>query len=128
MGLQHFLNFIGKDTKLKELERTGCENFYYHRHKSSNGNVKQATVQIEQSTINACIKWLNKSGETHIDSFDFKKLPRIDKGNEAIRRETLTNNTKTRCNCTVLCCALMSLTLRLTGIVRRKSNAFSLTS
>lgn len=88
--LQHFLNFIGKDTKLKELECTDCENFYYHRHKSSNGNVKQATVQNEQSTINACIKWLKKSGETHIDSFDFKKLPRLDKGNEAIRRATLT--------------------------------------
>ena len=89
--LQHFLSFIGKDTKLKELERTDCENYFYHRHKSSNRNVKQITVQNEQSTINACIKWLNKNGETHIDSFDFKKLPRLDKGNEAIRRATLTN-------------------------------------
>ena len=32
--LQHFLSFIGKDTKLKELERTDCENYFYHRHKS----------------------------------------------------------------------------------------------
>ncbi len=24
--LQHFLSYIGKDTKLKELERTDCEN------------------------------------------------------------------------------------------------------
>jgi integrase len=90
--LQHFLGFIGKDTKLKELERTDCESYYYHRHKSSNGNVKQVTVQNEQSTINACIKWLNKNGETHIDGFEFKKLPRLDRGNEAIRRATLTNN------------------------------------
>ena len=30
--------------------------------------------------------------ETHIDSFEFKKLPRLDKGNEAIRRATLTND------------------------------------
>jgi integrase len=49
-------------------------------------------VQNEQSTINACIKWLNKNGETHIDGFEFKKLPRLDRGNEAIRRATLTNN------------------------------------
>lgn len=90
--LQHFLNFIGKDTKLKELDRTDCENYYYHRHKTSNGNVKQVTVQNEQSTINACIKWLRKNGETHTDGFDFKKLPRLDKGNEAIRRATLTND------------------------------------
>ena len=48
-------------------------------------------MQHEQSTINACVRWLNKKGETHIESFDFKKLPRIDRGNEAIRRATLTN-------------------------------------
>ncbi|BBP43041.1 tyrosine-type recombinase/integrase [Thiosulfativibrio zosterae] len=92
--LQHFLSYIGKDTKLKELERSDCENYYYHRHKSSNTNtkVKQVTVQNEQSTINAMLKWLHKNGETHIDSFDFKKLPRLDKGNEAIRRATLTND------------------------------------
>ena len=58
----------------------------------TNGNVKQVIVQNEQSTINALMKWLHKSGETHIDSFDFKKLPRLDKGNEAIRRATLTND------------------------------------
>ena len=90
--LQHFLSFIGKDTKLKELERTDCENYFYHRHKSTNTKVKQVTVQNEQSTINALMKWLNKNGETHIDGFDFKKLPRLDKGNEAIRRATLTND------------------------------------
>ena len=33
-----------------------------------------------------------KNGETQIDGFDFKKLPRLDKGNEAIRRATLTND------------------------------------
>ena len=90
--LQHFLSFISKDTKLKELERTDCESYYYHRHKATNGNVKQVTVQNEQSTINALMKWLHKNGETHIDSFDFKKLPRLDRGNDAIRRATLTNS------------------------------------
>jgi site-specific recombinase XerD len=90
--LQHFLSYIGKDTKLKELETTDCENYYYYRHKATNGNVKQSTVQNEQSTINALIKWLKKNGETHLDSFDFKKLPRLDKGNEAVRRATLTND------------------------------------
>ena len=90
--LQHWLGFTGKDTKLKELERTDCENYFYHRQKSTNTKVKQVTVQNEQSTINACINWLNKNGETHIDGFDLKKLPRLDKGNEAIRRATLTND------------------------------------
>ena len=88
--LQHWLSFIGKDTKLKELERTDCENYFYHCQKSTNSKVKQVTVQNEQSTINARIKWLNKNGETHIDGFNFKRLPRLDKGNDAIRRATLT--------------------------------------
>ena len=44
--LQHLLSFIGKDTKLKELERTDCENYYYHRHKATNTKVKQVTVQV----------------------------------------------------------------------------------
>lgn len=90
--LQHFLIYIGKDTKLKELERTDCENYYYHRHKATKSKVKQVTVQNEQSTINALIKWLHKNGETYIDGFDFKKLPRLDKGNDAIRRATLSND------------------------------------
>lgn len=89
--LQHFLNYIGKDTKLKELDTTDCENYYFYRHKNTKGNVKQITVQHEQSTINAMMKWLNKNGETNIDSFEFKKLPRLDRGNDAIRRATLTN-------------------------------------
>jgi hypothetical protein len=38
------------------------------------------------------MKWLHKNGETYTDSFEFKKLPRFDKGNEAIRRAGLTNN------------------------------------
>ena len=52
--LQHWLSFIGKDTKLKELERTDCENYFYHRQKSTNLNSlfsKQAnplrTTQLE---------------------------------------------------------------------------------
>ena len=39
-----------------------------------------------------CIKWLFKNGETHIDSFEFKKLPKVDRNNEAIRRATFTND------------------------------------
>ena len=50
-----------------ELERTDCENYFYHRHKSTNTKVKQVTVQNEQSTINALMKWRQKNGETHIE-------------------------------------------------------------
>jgi integrase len=83
--LQHWLNFIKKDAKLKELQRTDCEDYYFERTKS---RAKQATILNEQSTINACIRYLFKNNETYIDGFDFKKLPRLDSNNEEIRRAT----------------------------------------
>ena len=88
---QHWLDFIGRDTKLKELERTDCEDYFHYRSKSTDGKVKQVTVQNEQSSINACMKWLHKTGETHIESFEFKRLPKVDRNNEAIRRATFTS-------------------------------------
>ena len=51
--LKHFLSYIGKDTKLKELERTYCESYTYHRHRATNGNVKQVIFQNEKNIINA---------------------------------------------------------------------------
>lgn len=87
--LQHWLDFIKKDTKLKELQRTDCEDYYFERSKN---RAKQATILNEQSTINACMRYLFKNNETYIDGFDFKKLPRIDTNNEEIRRATFTND------------------------------------
>lgn len=86
--LEHWLNFIGRDTKLKEIERTDCEDYFYYRTQQSRGNAKQITIQNEQSSINACIKFLFRNHLCHIDKFDFKKLPRLDRNNEAIRRST----------------------------------------
>ena len=87
--LQHWLDFIKKDTKLKELQRTDCEDYYFERSKN---RAKQATILNEQSTINACMRYLFKNNETYIDGFDFKKLPRLDTNNEEIRRATFTND------------------------------------
>jgi len=89
--LQHWLDFIGRDAKLKELERTDCESYYFSR-TQEDANIKPVTVQNEQSTINACVKFLFRNGETLIDSFDFSRLPKFDSNNEAIRRATFTND------------------------------------
>lgn len=87
---QHWLSFIGKDTKLKELERTDCEDYFHERVKASNRlPVKQVTIQNEQSSINAMMKWLFRNNETYIDAFDFRRLPRVDHRNEELRRSTL---------------------------------------
>lgn len=91
--LEHWLDYIKRDTKLKELRRTDCENYFLERTKGKkNLQVSPTTVANEQATINALMKWLHKRGETYIDGFDFKKLPRVDTGDEANRRNTFTDD------------------------------------
>ena len=91
--LEHWLDFIGRDTKLKELERTDCENYFLERTKTKKKiSVGQSTVANEQSSINALMSWLFKNKEAYIDSFDFKKLKAIDKGDVANRRAIFTDN------------------------------------
>lgn len=90
--LEHWLDFIGRDVKLKELERTDCENYFLERTKGKKKlQVSSTTIANEQATINAMMKWLFKRNETYIDGFDFKKLPKKDKGEEANRRNTFTD-------------------------------------
>ena len=87
--LKNWLDFIGRDTKLKEMERTDCESYFHFRVKGADRTAaRQVTVQNEQSTINAMMDWLFKQGEARIDGFDFRKLPRIDTRDDAIRRAT----------------------------------------
>ena len=74
--LEHWLKFVGKDTKLKEMERTDCENYFHNRTKNKKKlPVGRTTVLNEQSSINAMMSWLHKRGESYIEAFDFKKLP-----------------------------------------------------
>jgi len=91
--LQHWLRFIGKDTKLKELQRTDCENYFLERRQTKKRNeikISQSTIVNEQSSINAMMSWLFKKNETYIDGFDFKKLKPIDAGDLALKRPIFT--------------------------------------
>ena len=95
--LEHWLDFIHRDTKLKELERTDCENYFHTRSKTKkNISVSQSTILNEQSSINAMIGWLFKNKETYIAAFDFKKLPRIDRGDDDLRRSMFTDDEVTK--------------------------------
>ena len=90
--LGHWLEFIGADTKLKEMDRIDCENYFYERTKGKkNLTISQTTIKNEQSSINSMMNWLFKRGETTIDGFEFKALPRIDKGDESLRRSMFSN-------------------------------------
>jgi integrase len=89
--LAHWLKFIGKDVKLKELERMDCYNYSSNRTKTKKGvAVSQTTVVNEQSTVNAMMSWLYKNKLTDFDSFEFKKLKKIDKGDDDFRRSIFT--------------------------------------
>jgi len=91
--LQHWLKFIGKDTKLKEMHRTDCENYFHERRQTKKRNeikISQSTIVNEQSTINAMVSWLFKKNETYIEAFDFKKLKPIDAGDLALKRPIFT--------------------------------------
>jgi integrase len=84
--LEHWLNYIGKNTKLKELAITDGDEYYYERTKSREKGASQTTIENEQSTINAMVKWLHSRELTNIRSIEFPKLKAMDKGKESNRR------------------------------------------
>ena len=75
--LKHWVAFIDKNMKVKDLKRKDCEGYYEWRHAHAEGDVKQKTVHGEQLTINRMMRWLYRQNETYIDGFDFKKLKKL---------------------------------------------------
>lgn len=83
--LDNWLKYIGKGSKIYEMTRSSCEDYY---HKRTEQGAALNTIIHEQSTINAMMKFMYKQGESYIDGFDFTKLPRVDRGDDSIRRAT----------------------------------------
>ena len=90
--LLHWQDFAGKATKLRDLTPESCEDYFIFRTTKSAVRGKQVTIENEQSTINACMKYLFKQGLTHFAEFEFRKLPKIDRKNEDVRRATFSND------------------------------------
>ncbi|MBT91142.1 MAG: hypothetical protein CL921_06270 [Deltaproteobacteria bacterium] len=89
--IKHWVEYVGKKKKLRELKRTDCEEYSEFRMKKKAGKIRQITVEGEQVSINACMRRLYKEGETSIDGFEFKKIKKIDDRVDAVRRQTLSN-------------------------------------
>lgn len=90
--LDHWLDYIGKDVKLKELERLDCIDYSIEREKPNSKNpISLSTILNEQSTINAMIKWLHSRGETYINSFEFEHISKKNKSQEDIKRSSFTD-------------------------------------
>ena len=91
--LEHWLDFIGRETKLTTLDRWDCEDYAQYRTKTKKKiAVSQTTIINEQATINAMMSFLFKRKETNIDSFEFKPFQKIDRGIETNRRSLFTND------------------------------------
>ena len=84
--LEHWLNFIGKETKLKELAITGGDDYYHERNQSREKGVNQTTLDNEKSTIIAIVKWLYSREIKYIKTIDFPKLKTFSKDKDSNRR------------------------------------------
>lgn len=88
--LNHWLDFIGRDTKLKDLGRTACDDYFSERMAAANRTIAHSTLHNEQGTINSMMKFLFRSNETLIDSFDFPKLNPYHIDTNLVKRQTFT--------------------------------------
>ncbi|OYY68013.1 MAG: integrase [Sphingomonadales bacterium 28-55-16] len=88
--LNHWLDFIGRDAKLKDLGRTACEDYFNKRMASAKRPLAHTTLLNEQGTINSMMKYLFRHNEVLIDSFDFPKLDPYHVDTNLIKRQTFT--------------------------------------
>lgn len=86
--LNHWLNFIGRDTKLKDLGRTACDDYFSERMANAKRPLAQTTLHNEQGTINSMMKYLFRHDEVQIDSFEFPKLNSYKIDSNRIKRQT----------------------------------------
>ena len=90
--LEHWLDFIERDTKLKELDRDSCADYSKNRENpSATKTTALSTIAGEQSTINSMMKWLHKKGEVYIDGFDFETISIRNTSEENVRRSSFTD-------------------------------------
>jgi len=92
--LEHWLNFVGRDVKLKELERTDCENYALERSKGKKRlPVSSTTIANEQASINAMMKWLYKRNETESPRVSRRLVSHVNPSSET---DTVFNELKSR--------------------------------
>jgi len=87
--LHHFLNYIHKDSKLREIDRRDALQYFNWRRKQ-NKSIKSITLSNEQSTINSFWKYCFEEQLVNFESLVFAKI-KINSDVEQIRRSTFTN-------------------------------------
>jgi integrase len=87
--LNHFLDFIKRDTRLRDLEADSAIEYAGFR---LGENASISTIANEQSTINALRKWLHLQGHMSFQSFIFRPLKMVDSRADDVRRQTFTDD------------------------------------
>jgi hypothetical protein len=62
--LGHWLDYIKRDTKLKELERNAAEGYFAYRIKNAKHGIAHTTLANEQGTINAMMAYLFRAKQS----------------------------------------------------------------
>ena len=86
--LDHFVRYVGGETKLKDMHLDSCAGYFLYR--CQDKQKSQITLANEKSTINAMMGHLYKRGEVRLAEFEFPKLNKYELDLEAVRRQTLT--------------------------------------
>jgi len=89
--LTHWLDFIGRDEKLRNLRELDCDGYANFRIKSNKSySVSKSTIANEQSTINAMIGWLYRKKEVEIARFEFQKISKRKDAKDTVERSVFT--------------------------------------
>lgn len=88
--LSHFLNYIGEQKRLKDLEFDACIDYFDWRNRTAKKEITPITLKNEQSTINSLVKYLRKYDDIDVVSFDFRSMSDIKTDANSIRRQTFT--------------------------------------
>ena len=89
--LTHWLDFVGRDAKLRDLREQDCKDYVSFRIKKNKSHaVSKSTIANEQSTINAMIEWLYENKEVEISRFKFQKVAKRGDAKDTVERSVFT--------------------------------------
>jgi hypothetical protein len=72
--LKHLSRLLGAGTRVNDLDRRSLQDYAFVR-RSEKTCIKNATINNEQTTINACFKYCYDEGLVHIQKLKFDVLP-----------------------------------------------------
>uniref|UniRef100_UPI002FE1448B tyrosine-type recombinase/integrase n=1 Tax=Alteromonas genovensis TaxID=471225 RepID=UPI002FE1448B len=72
--LKHLTRLLGAGTRVNDLDRRSLQDYAFIR-RSEKAGIKNATINNEQATINACFRYCYDEGLVHIQKLKFDVLP-----------------------------------------------------